>query len=149
MQSAADRGPCEVPFVFFDDFELGSPAERNLSAAMVQLWQNFAWTGDPNNATLSPSARAAGGTGAGRRPEGPGQGPAAVWPAFTSGTDEYLVLGDRDQSGVGSGGRATPPQLQGQGQAPLALWANVSVVRGLKHRLCGFWDSYSYARRDV
>eukprot|EP00466_Bigelowiella_natans_P008372 jgi/Bigna1/140529/aug1.56_g15237 len=38
----------EVPFVFHDDFELLSKAERDLSAKMVGYWSNFASSGNPN-----------------------------------------------------------------------------------------------------
>ena len=38
----------EVPFAFYDAFELATAAERALSAAMGCYWRNFAHTGDPN-----------------------------------------------------------------------------------------------------
>ena len=37
----------EVPFVFYDDFELAG-SELKLSAAMAQYWTTFAATGNPN-----------------------------------------------------------------------------------------------------
>ena len=38
----------EVPFAFYDAFELATAEERALSAAMGCYWRNFAHTGDPN-----------------------------------------------------------------------------------------------------
>jgi len=38
----------EIPFVFGDQFELGSDGERQISRAMGCYWSNFAATGNPN-----------------------------------------------------------------------------------------------------
>ena len=42
----------EVPFVFYDDFELAG-SELKLSAAMAQYWTTFAATGNPNPGGLT------------------------------------------------------------------------------------------------
>jgi carboxylesterase type B len=69
----------EVPFVFHDNFELVTPAERMLATAMGCYWTNFAWTGDPNNGgSRTSSACAAPLAGGAKLP---------VWPRFTTAAD--------------------------------------------------------------
>jgi carboxylesterase type B len=43
----------EVPFVFGDQWELTTPAERALSKAMGCYWATFAQSGDPNSGSCS------------------------------------------------------------------------------------------------
>ena len=107
----------EVPWVFYDAFELTGPDERNLSMAMVQYWVNFATSGDPN----TPSAR---------------QQPAVtlpVFPKYNGSDDSYAVLGDHPV-----------PALQGKARAHApGLAANISTVRNLKVEKCQFWDTFA------
>ena len=67
----------EVPFVFYDTFELMDEGERALSRRMVQYWINFANTGDVN---VPPAAQA--------QPEA-----VPAWPAFNASHDQYAVFG--------------------------------------------------------
>eukprot|EP00755_Sulcionema_specki_P021083 Sspe_Gene.12973::Locus_4441_Transcript_2_3_Confidence_0.333_Length_2096::g.12973::m.12973/K01049/ACHE; acetylcholinesterase len=61
----------EVPFVWYDDFELVLPSERNLSQAMVGYWNSFAAVGEPSVRGLPD------------------------WPRFTATSDISIVFGDR------------------------------------------------------
>ena len=45
----------EVPYVFYDSFELVG-AERELSATMATFYTNFAATGDPNTKPTEETA---------------------------------------------------------------------------------------------
>lgn len=66
----------EVPFVFYDDFELITPSEKALSLAMVQMWESFAATGDPGGVPGLPE-----------------------WPAYNSSTDKSAVFGGEVSAG--------------------------------------------------
>eukprot|EP00037_Helgoeca_nana_P029744 m.359377 g.359377 ORF g.359377 m.359377 type:complete len:948 (+) comp28043_c1_seq4:744-3587(+) len=109
----------EVPFVWYDLFELATEEERQLSAAMVQYWVNFAWNGDPN--TPPPHQDA----------------PPTLpqWAAYTTAADDTMIFGDGKQPQAAPG-LATPPNS-------LVGSANVSTITGLKKAKCDFWDSYS------
>ena len=109
----------EVPYVFYDDYELYGADEKNLSVAMVDLWRNFAYNGDPN--LLPPRSSSAGTT------------PWIRWPKYSAERDGdlydfYLVLGGR--SSAASAAAGSP-----------ALWGNVSTVQHLKKDVCDFWDT--------
>eukprot|EP00040_Diaphanoeca_grandis_P000330 m.15121 g.15121 ORF g.15121 m.15121 type:complete len:842 (-) comp10451_c0_seq1:102-2627(-) len=69
----------EVPFVFYDEFELVRSDELLLSEAMVQYWAGFAWNGDPN----TPPPNMVGGLR-----------DLPTFPAYDSQIDSYLILGD-------------------------------------------------------
>jgi len=106
----------EVPFAWYDVFELAQTDEQQLSAAMVQYWVNFAWNGDPN----APPPHQ----------ESPPKLP--VWEAYTAKDDNVMVFGDGPQPGVTA---ASSP-------SGLVSSANVSAITGLKKAKCDFWDSF-------
>eukprot|EP00912_Choanoflagellata_sp_UC4_P001103 UC4_evm1s682 len=104
----------EVPFVFYDDFELVTPDERNLSQAMVTYWTNLAWTGNPNKpgkhrATKIPSL--------------------PQWPLYKGSPESSIaiVFGDLPNPGIQDG--------------IMPLSRNISFVSNLKKDLCAFWDT--------
>ena len=110
----------EVPFVFYDEFELATTEERNLSIAMTTYWRNFAYTGDPNNGTLSNDATTTGPNGT-----------AVHWPVYARSTDSYLLLGDTMGTVNSSCSGCTP------------LYLNVTTVTNLKATRCDWWDMYA------
>jgi len=74
----------EVPFVFYDTFELIDADEQQLSAAMVQYWAGFAWNGDPN---LPPPNMEGGLKG------------LPQFPKYSTADDRYIILGDTFDGG--------------------------------------------------
>lgn len=74
----------EVPFVYYDTFELVTEGERKLSEAMVQYWAGFAWNSDPN---VPPPYMIGGLNGL---PE---------FPRYSQLEDRFIVFGDNDQGG--------------------------------------------------
>lgn len=126
----------EVPYVFYDDYELYGTDEKNLSVAMVDLWRNFAYNGDPN--LLPPRSSSGGqgnrgGAGGAGSTTGAGTTPWIRWPKYSteSGSDLndfYLVLGGRSSAASTTAGSP-------------ALWRNVSTVQHLKKDVCDFWDT--------
>jgi len=103
----------EVPFVFYDQFELNAQ-EQNLSMAMVQYWVNFAWNGDPN---IAPPNQA-------NPPTLP------KFPRFDVTDDMYAVLGDLPM---------THSEIVRSGLK--GLGSNVTIVSHLKKVRCDYWDT--------
>eukprot|EP00038_Savillea_parva_P006981 m.167111 g.167111 ORF g.167111 m.167111 type:complete len:852 (-) comp12780_c0_seq1:171-2726(-) len=106
----------EVPFVWYDTFELALADERALSATMVQYWVNFAWTGDPNEPP----------------PEQAHVPALPAWEPYTSSTDNTIVFGDGKLPGLVDNGVSVTATGT----------ANVSIITGLKKDKCDFWDAF-------
>ena len=87
----------EVPFVFYDTFELTGVAEQKLSKAMVQYWANFAATGDPNRGGfLSGKKPATWPQITSNKSTGAIRFATKRWKAYTSDFDQVNITGDQN-----------------------------------------------------
>eukprot|EP00941_MAST-03F_sp_MAST-3F-sp1_P001492 g1492.t1 len=113
----------DVPFTWGDEWEFRNSEETFLSRAMVRMWTNFAWSGDPNSRdpiNLIPD------------PEVEKILGGKKWEKYTNESDAHLEFQKKSLSqAIGLVGESGE------------IGGGIRIAKKLRHLECDFWDKFS------